>query len=76
MDINEIDLVREICHQVDCLITTDTGTMDLEVLERARLKMNDHLYNERWQDAENLAYAILLIISGGDAREYLDDIGL
>ena len=41
MDKREIQLVREICHEVDCLLTQDQGNADLDVLERYRLKMND-----------------------------------
>lgn len=72
----EIRLVLEICHQVDLLVSQDCGTSNLEVLERARLKMNDHLYKKRWLEAENMACAILLVHSGHKAENYLFEQGL
>lgn len=74
MDQRQIQLVLEICHNVDLLLTQDQGTMDLEVLERARLKMNDFIWNKRYREAENLAYAILLVRSGYHAQDYLLEI--
>ncbi|MCK4820709.1 hypothetical protein KA005_33395 [bacterium] len=71
MDQRQIQLVLEICHSVDLLVTKDQGTTDLEVLERARLKMNDFIWNQRYREAENLAYAILLVRSGCQAKDYL-----
>jgi len=76
MDRREIDLVRAMCHEVDCLVTSDPGTSDLEVLERARLKMNDLLYKEKWLEAEELAYAILRKHAGVQAGRYLSEMDL
>lgn len=76
MDKREIELVREFCHQVDLLVSTDPGTMDLEVLETARLKMNDFVFREKWREAERMAYAIQLVHSGHKAAEYLFEQGL
>ena len=67
----EKDLVIDICHEVDSLLTEDVGTGQLEVLERARLKMNDLLFKKRYRDAENMAYTILLMRSGYEAEAYL-----
>ncbi len=67
----EIGLVRDICHEVDCLVTKDPGTCDLEVLEKARLKMNDLLWKEQYVEAEKLAYAILLKRSGQEADSFI-----
>ncbi len=69
----EIELIREVCHQVDLLVTQDPGNADLEVLERDRLKMNDLLYKERYRDAEYLACAISLKHAGLQAERYLQD---
>jgi len=71
MDQRQIRLVLEICHCVDLLVSEDQGTSDLEVLERARLKMNDCIWKERYQKAESLAYAIILVHSGCQAKDYL-----
>ena len=71
MDQRQIQLVLEICNNVDLLVTQDQGTVDLEVLERARLKMNDFIWNQRYREAENIAYAILLVRSGCQAKDYL-----
>ena len=71
MNQQEIGLIREICHQVDCLVTEDPGTTNLEVLEGARLKMNDLFWKEEYLEAENLAYAISLVHSGQQAESYL-----
>lgn len=69
----EIDLVRDICHEVDCLVAEDLGTADLEVLEQLRLKMNDLLWKKEYREAENMAYAILLKHSGQQADQYLSE---
>ncbi len=74
MDQHEIELVLDVCHQVDLLVSQDPGTTDLEVLERLRLKMNDLLYKKRYREAENLAYAIMLRHSGQEADRYLSEI--
>jgi len=71
MDQREIELVREICQEVDILVTQDPGASDLEVLERARLKMNDLLWKQKYCEAENVAYAILLMHAGCQAERYL-----
>jgi len=75
MDKREIQLVREICHEVDCLLTQDQGNADLDVLERYRLKMNDLLWNERYREAMIMAYAIQLKHAGQDADRYLSEVG-
>ena len=74
MDHRQIELVLEICHSVDLLVTQDQGTSDLEVLERARLRMNDCIWKQDYREAENLAYAILLVWSGCQAKDFLLDI--
>lgn len=72
----EIDLIREFCHEVDLLITSDPRAPDLDVLERARLKMNDLLWHGKHAEAEAIAYAILLRHSGDQASQYLlDEVG-
>lgn len=71
MDRCQIELVLEICHHVDVLVSQDQGTSDLEVLERARLKMNDCIWKHEYREAENLAYAILLVWSGCQAKDFL-----
>lgn len=71
MDQRQIELVLEICHHVDLLVSEDQGTSDLEVLERARLRMNDCVWKQSYDQAESFAYAILLVWSGSQARDYL-----
>lgn len=71
MNQREVNLVLDICQEVDWLVTQDSGTVHLEVLERARLKMNDFLRARKWREAENLAYVILLTRSGHEAEAYL-----
>ena len=71
MDHRQIELVLEICQQVDLLVSQDQGTSDLEVLERARLRMNDFVWKQEYREAENLAYAILLVWSGCQAKDFL-----
>lgn len=71
MDQRQIRLVLEICQNVDLLVSKDQGTSDLEVLERARLEMNDCIWKQKYQNAECLAYAIILVHSGCQAKEYL-----
>lgn len=69
----EIHLIREICQEADLLITSDPRAPDLDVLERARLKMNDLLWHGKYAEAEAMAYAILLRHSGDQASQYLLD---
>ena len=64
MQQREIDLVLEACQEADWLVSQDPGTADLEVLERARLKMNDLLMARRWDEAIQMAYAITLRHAG------------
>ncbi len=64
MDQREVAAILEICQEVDRLISEDIGTADLEVIEKYRLRMNDHLYNHRWKEAEDAAYGILLLRNG------------
>ena len=73
MEKRQIDLIRDICHEVDCLVTQDQGTAELDVLEKYRLKMNDLLWKEKYREAENMAYAILLKHSGQDADRYISE---
>ncbi|MEN6576417.1 MAG: hypothetical protein ABFD90_08745 [Phycisphaerales bacterium] len=69
-------LVREICHEVDLLVTSDPRVPDLDGLEKARLKMNDLLWQGRYGEAEVLAYTILLVQSGDEARRHLlEEVG-
>jgi len=76
MDQREIEMVRAICHEVDILVSLDPGASNLEVLEKARIKMNDYLYKKKYREAETVAYAILAMHAGGDAGRYLkDEIG-
>ncbi len=70
----KIALVRELCHEVDMLVTLDPGTGDLGVLEQARLMMNDHLAAERWIEAENTACAILQYHSGNMAKQFILEV--
>jgi hypothetical protein len=65
--------VLDICHEVDLLVSEDPGTGNLEVLENARLKMNDYLMAEKYIEAENLAYAILLYHSGQASAQFISD---
>ncbi len=67
----DIDLILEICQEVDLLVSQDIGTADLDVLEQSRIKMNDLLYKQRYRDAEIMAYAITLMRSGNAADAYL-----
>ncbi len=69
----EIDLVRDICHEIDLLVSSDPRAPDLDVLERARLKMNDFLWHEKYEQAETIAYTILLVWSGAEASRYLSE---
>lgn len=72
----EIDLIREFCHEVDLLMTSDPRAPDWDVLEKARLHMNDLLWKEKYAEAETMAYAILLRYSGDQAGQYLlDELG-
>jgi len=72
----EIYLIREFCHEADLLITSDPQAPDLDVLERARLRMNDLLWHGKYVEAEAMAYALLLRHSGDQATQYLlDEIG-
>ena len=64
MDRREVVRIREICQEVDFLVSEDPGTADLEVLERYRLKMNDKLYHHQWHEAEAAAYALMFLRSG------------
>ncbi|MDD5065101.1 MAG: hypothetical protein PHQ35_10155 [Phycisphaerae bacterium] len=73
MDKRQIQLVRDICHEVDWLVTQDQGTAELDVLERYRLKMNDLLWKRKYREAEDMAYAILLKRAGHDADRYLSE---
>lgn len=65
--------VLDICHEVDLLVSQDPGTGNLEVLEKARLKMNDYLMAEQYLEAENIAYAILLYHSGQASLQFILD---
>ena len=69
----EIRLIRALCHEVDLLITSDPRAPDLDVLEKARLRMNDLLWHDKYAEAEAMAYAILLRHSGDQATQYLHD---
>ena len=71
----EIDLIRDLCHQVDCLVTSDQGNSDLDVLETYRLKMNDLLWQKKYRQAENMAYAILMLHAGQSGEDYLSAVG-
>jgi hypothetical protein len=72
----EIELVRDICHEVDLRVTSDPQSPGLDVLERTRLKMDDYLWQGKYREAENTAYAILLMLSGDQASRYLlEEVG-
>lgn len=72
----EICLIREFCHEADLLITSDPRAPNLDVLERARLRMNDLLWDGKYAEAEVMAYAILLRHSGDQGSQYLlDEVG-
>ncbi len=67
----DIERVRNICHEADLLVSSDPRAPDLDVLEKARLKMNDFLWQERYEQAEIVAYAISLMQAGQEAGQYL-----
>jgi hypothetical protein len=73
MDKREIELVFDLCHEVDLLVSKDSGNATMEVLEQDRLKMNDLLWKQKYREAEIMAYAILLKHSGGQAGDYLSE---
>lgn len=76
MEQREVCLIREFCHEVDLLMTSDPRAPDWDVLEKARLHMNDLLWHERYAEAEAMAYAILLRHCGDQAGQYLlDELG-
>jgi hypothetical protein len=76
MNAREENLVREICHEVDLLASSDPRVPDLDILERTRLKMNDLLWQGKYADAEIVAYAILLMRSGDQASRFLlEEVG-
>lgn len=60
MDQREINGVVEFCHSVDELITGDPGASTLEVLEQLRLEMCDKLKLFDYEEAEKIAYHLLL----------------
>ncbi len=69
-------LVRELCHEVDLVASSDPRVPSLDVLERSRLKMNDLLWQGKFKEAEVMAYAILLMRSGDEAsRHLLEEVG-
>jgi hypothetical protein len=61
---SETDLVVAICQEVDWLVTRDPGAATVEALERYRLRMNDLLMQQKWREAEKVAYRILLLREG------------
>lgn len=69
----EIEAIRELCHEVDLLMTSDPRAPNLDVLEESRLRMNDLLWKGKFAEAEAMAYAILLRHSGCQAAQYLED---
>jgi len=73
MDQREIEMVRAICHEVDILVSLDPGASELEVLEKARVKMNDHLWKKEYRKAERMALAITAMHAGMDASRYLEE---
>jgi hypothetical protein len=76
MDQRDQSLVRELCHEVDVLASSDPRIQGLDVLEKTRLRMNDFLWQEKYKEAEVVAYAILLMLSGDQASQYLlEDVG-
>jgi len=70
---DEESLVREVCHEVDLLVSSDPRIQDLDVLEKARLKMTDLLWQGKYKEAEVMAYKILLVRSGNQASRYLSE---
>jgi len=76
MESRDVFLVRELCHEVDLLASSDPRVPDLEGLERTRLKMNDLLWQGKYKEAEIIAYAILLMRAGDAASQYLlEEVG-
>jgi hypothetical protein len=73
MESRDETLVRELCHEVDLLASADPRIQDLDVLEKARLRMNDLLWQGKYREAEVMAYSILLMRAGDDASRYLSD---
>lgn len=60
----EQDWILEVCQAADDLVTQGPGNTNLEVLESARLKMNDFLYYRKFREAEMMAYVIHLRHAG------------
>jgi len=60
------EMVLEVCQVADDLVTQVPGNSNLEVLESARLKMNDFLYFRKFREAEMMAYVIHLRHAGRD----------
>ena len=76
MELRDEYLVRELCHGVDLVASSDPRVPDLDGLEKARLKMNDLLWHGKYKEAEVMAYAILLMRSGDQASRYLlEEVG-
>lgn len=73
MEKREIDSVFDLCHEVDLLVSEDSGNATMEVLEQDRLKMNDLLWKKKYREAEAVAYAILLKHSGRQADDFLSE---
>jgi hypothetical protein len=73
---SDVNLIRELCHQVDLLVTSDPGAAKWEFLDRARLTMNELVGQEKWLEAECMAEAITLVHSGQKGQEYLSEQGL
>jgi hypothetical protein len=67
----EIQLVRDFCHEIDILVSSDPRAPDLDVSEKARLKMNGYLWRGKYAEAEALGLAIQLKYSGVEAGQYL-----
>ena len=67
----EIRLIRDFCHEIDILVSSDPRAPNLDVLERARLKMNDYLWQSKYTEAEAMGLAIQLTYAAAEAGQYL-----
>ncbi|MGB2863943.1 MAG: hypothetical protein WBC05_11505 [Sedimentisphaerales bacterium] len=73
---NEVVRIRDVCHQVDLLVSSDPGAKKWEFLDRARLRMNELVYKQKWLEAECMAYSITLMHAGQKGEDYLLAEGL
>ena len=73
MENTERALVRAVCHEVDILVTADSGTSDWEFLQSLRLRMMDALVADHYDTA--MKYAEMIMLHHAGCSKAADEIG-